>query len=106
MKHLLLLSFVFSFSAVAQTKTTFDQVAPIFEAKCLSCHGNQNKAGGVDLSGYNELLDYVVPGIAGQSDLWIQIASGSMPMGQKMTAEEKLLIKKWIVDGALPGARK
>lgn len=105
MKLVLTVALLSSFSAFAQTKTTYDAVAPILKAKCLSCHSAESKAAGVDLSGYNEVLDFVVPSDAAQSDLWIQIASGNMPMGQAMTVQEKQLIKKWIVDGALPASK-
>lgn len=87
-------------SVLAQS--TYQDVQPIIKNNCLLCHSGNVKMGSVNLEGYNELLDYVVPNEPDQSDLWIAVASGAMPMNKKMDPKEKEMIKKWIIDGARP----
>lgn len=90
---------------------TFTRVSAVFKDKCTLCHGDVgNPKGGLDL----RTLAAVVKGgdsgpavkptdLAG-SPLWDSIESGQMPPPKKepLTADEKTLIREWILGGAKP----
>lgn len=82
-------------------------VLPIFKAKCMACHSGTRKKGGVDvrtvtaLVGSGEGDGVLVRGSITKSRLWRAIDSGKMPKaGEKLTDEEKELIRRWIITGA------
>jgi len=84
------------------------QIQPIFNSKCVDCHGN---FGGLDMSSYENLMnggnsgDVVIPFDHFSSELWIRIDSGQMPPGNNdLTQNEVDLIAEWIDEGALPAA--
>lgn len=84
-------------------------ILPIFRSKCFRCHAGVEPKADLNLSESTALL---IGGSSGpairisaaeSSLLYEKIASGEMPAaGQKLTTEEKALIRKWINDGA-PG---
>jgi hypothetical protein len=81
-------------------------VLPIFKAKCIACHGSR-KRGGVDIRSVDALVasgeadGVLVRGSITKSKLWRAIDSNKMPKaGPKLTAEEKELIRRWIMAGA------
>jgi len=85
----------------------FDKhVAPIFAANCLSCHSGPKPKGDLDLSTLKSTLDAVViePGKPGESFLWEEIESDSMPPKHPLSDEDKAVIKQWIEDGAKWGS--
>lgn len=82
-------------------------IAPVFEAKCVSCHNSANKQGGVDLSSWAAATsDYniIFPGSDSTSILvWTIEGTYSFPL---MPPNERLKqnhiegIKTWIREGA------
>lgn len=87
---------------------TFASVMPIFQAHCVSCHSASTKRGGLDMSSLAAIMkggnggDEVKPGNADGSWLWSQIDGDSMPPDgkTKLTADQKKLVKDWILAGA------
>ena len=84
-----------------------DQVAPIFQRKCLSCHSGERPKGDFSLSSGKSLLadGYVEPGDAAASHLMELITStdGKVKMpkdADPLRDQEINAIRKWINDGA------
>jgi len=83
-------------------------VQPIVTAKCVTCHGKDNKTkGGLDLRTLDALHkggesgQVVVGGQLDKSPLWDSVDSGTMPPGKiKLTAAEKEMVRRWIEAGA------
>lgn len=90
-------------------------VSPTYESihreiivpRCLSCHEGERAFHHVRLSTYGELLDgelssaLVTPGEPEKSDLYLTIASGKMPKGDRaLAAEEVQAVYDWIKRGA------
>jgi cytochrome c553 len=83
-------------------------VQPIVTAKCVTCHGKDNKTkGGLDLRTLDALHKggesgpVVVGGQLEKSALWESVDSGTMPPGKvKLTASEKDTLRRWIESGA------
>ena len=86
-------------------RVTFAQhVSPIFEARCVSCHGATKKKGGLDVRTIEAIIKggesgpSVVAGDPEKSILWMRVDDGSMPpAGKPLTAAEKKAISDWIV---------
>lgn len=79
-----------------------NDVMPIFEASCTTCHGDQRK-GGLSVATYAELMaGNVITAGDGQGSRLIQlIESGKMPArGDKLTAEQVQIISDWVNQGA------
>tara|TARA_A200000159_G_scaffold129824_1_gene126319 strand:+ start:204 stop:839 length:636 start_codon:yes stop_codon:yes gene_type:complete len=94
------------FSQISYT----DQIQPIFNANCTSCHVGGGAAT-LDLTSYNGVMSGGVSGlsiISGDnvnSELYIRIilpegAAGSMPPNDPLSQEEINLIGDWINEGA------
>jgi hypothetical protein len=89
---------------------TFEEhILPIFEAKCINCHGLEKKRGSLDVRTVALLLKggdmgpSIVPGKPDQSNLVESILSNKMPppgASRKLTQKEKDLIEEWIKLGA------
>jgi mono/diheme cytochrome c family protein len=85
-----------------------NDVVPIFEAKCIKCHGVETKKEGLDMRTYDDILKgsrknvILVPGNTNES-LFIQlIIQGEMPnRGPRVTPDELQLIMDWVNQGAL-----
>ncbi len=81
-------------------------IQPIFAASCAGCHGEKKQAAGMRLDSKKVALGKVIkPGNAADSELYRRVAGLSdqarMPMGGKpLSAEQILLIKLWIEQGA------
>jgi mono/diheme cytochrome c family protein len=83
-------------------------VQPIFQAKCITCHGNNNKKkGDLDLRSLaalhkgGESGSVIVRGQPDKSPLWESVEIGTMPPGKaKLTAAEKDTVRRWIEGGA------
>jgi mono/diheme cytochrome c family protein len=69
-----------------------DNVKPIIETRCVSCHG----AGGnfPELKNYTEVSTYAVI-------VKNEVASGRMPRGAALTASQIKSIVDWVDQGAL-----
>ncbi len=99
---------------VAPAEVKFlSQIKPIFEARCVSCHGTKKKKGGLRLEPIAAAFpkgeeDWwtILPGDSGGSLLVERIKlseddDGVMPpRGDLLTDEEIMLIEKWIEQGA------
>jgi uncharacterized membrane protein len=84
-----------------------EQVQPIFEARCVECHGEESTELGLRLDTYEGVMagsDYgtVVEAGDGDGSLIIDMMeSGDMPEdGDAVPSEEIELIKAWINEGA------
>jgi len=85
------------------------QVAPIFQAKCVTCHSKTANMGGFVLSDFESLMKggshgkAIVPGKSKESRLQ-QMVEGTvqprMPMSGELEAHEIASIKLWIDQGA------
>jgi hypothetical protein len=83
-------------------------VLPVFQAKCLRCHGEYKRRGGLDLRNKAAILKggeggpALAPGSPEKSSLWIKIAGGKMPPpgADPLTDAEKALVRSWIDGGA------
>lgn len=95
-------------AAAEKVELTFEQdILPIFRAKCIRCHAGVEPKAGLNLTSPSSLLSGGKSGAALRiraaefSLLYEKVSSGKMPpVGQKLTAEEKGIIRKWINDGA------
>src|SRR5262249_61625747 len=89
----------------------FDRdVKPILTAKCLRCHGGQKTRAELDVRSKAGLLKggeggpAVVPGSPEKSLLWIHVAADKMPPGkEKLTSDQKKILREWIEQGAKGG---
>ena len=102
----IILSFAFSINYL-------DEIQPIFNASCISCHNSDSHNYSnhqLDLTSYSGLMNggesgYVItPYDASSSILYQEIDSGNMPQygsGEFLLAEQINLIADWINDGAL-----
>ena len=111
-------------TAMAEDKppTYEDHVLPVFREKCCSCHNADRKAGGLDLTSYQQMMaggnsgDVVAGGDADGSYLWQVVSHESeptMPPDADRIPDAMLkVIKEWIAggvierDGAKPVAQK
>ncbi len=85
-------------------------IQPIFERRCLSCHGETMQGGKFDLRSRDSALQGgtrgsdVVPGSAEQSRVYRRIAGLERPampaQGGALAADEVAAIKRWIDEGA------
>jgi hypothetical protein len=91
-----------------KVELTFEKdILPIIKAKCIRCHAGVEPKAGLNLTSPASLLTGGKSGAALRiraaefSLLYEMVSSEKMPpVGQKLTAEEKGLIRKWINDGA------
>ncbi len=83
------------------------QIAPILARKCLSCHTANIAKGDVILSESSQATDFIVPGKALESDLYL-VATPEEPgekpympeKGDPLTEQEAELLRRWIDQGA------
>ncbi len=84
-----------------------NDILPIFESRCIKCHGGDQTKEGLDLKTYDSLMagsengPVVTAGSADDSYLAKQIIEGEMPKrGPKLTPNEIQLVIDWINQGA------
>jgi hypothetical protein len=83
-------------------------ILPVFQSKCISCHGGLSKKGGLDLRSLTSITrggnsgPGMKPGRPEDSPVWQSLKANEMPPPNKpqLTADEKQLILKWIAGGA------
>jgi len=82
-------------------------VKPIFDAKCIKCHGVESTKEGLDMQTYENLMagsrngSVLTPGDSANSVLVDLIVRGKMPnRGQKLSTEEIQIITDWVNHGA------
>lgn len=93
----------------------FDKrVAPILSKRCLGCHNEELKNGGVSFLDRDSLLKggrrgpAIVPGKPEASVLIDSLRGDGgiqMPPGPKLPAKEVAILTKWISDGAVWGTK-
>lgn len=83
-------------------------ILPIFESRCLNCHGGNRTEEGLSLKSHAEALTgseggaVILPGDAAQSVLVEMVSTQEMPKrGPKLTPPQVQLIIDWINQGAL-----
>jgi len=83
-------------------------VLPILQVACIRCHGAKNREGNLDLRTRDNLLrggesgSTLIPGKPAESVLLKKVVSGEMPPGEsRLSAEQTLLLRRWIETGAL-----
>ncbi len=87
---------------------TFDDIRPLFQAKCWRCHGENPHKAELDLTTLAGVLKggesgpVVVPGKPDESLLYEKVHSGSMPPVKKdrLSAAEVETVRRWIAAGA------
>jgi mono/diheme cytochrome c family protein len=99
---------------------TENDVLPIFQTRCVVCHGKRKQEGGLDLRSQASRMKggksgpAIVPGKPDESLLLKRITSGQMPP-PKLLVEyfvrppsdaEVALLRKWIAGGALAGPKQ
>src|SRR5258708_21566246 len=96
---------LFPVALTAGIPTFQHDVLPMFEQRCIACHGAK-ASGGLDLRTLASVMSggtngkVVEPGKPDASRLWKMIDSGAMPMGSKsLSLEEKNLVREWIEKG-------
>jgi mono/diheme cytochrome c family protein len=100
-----------AFPAAGQRAPQFkSEVQPVLEKNCVSCHGPNQKMAGLDLSSFAGMMaggssgPVIAPNKPERSLLWNLVESGKMPMGGKLTAAEKQLLRAYIEQGRFPAA--
>ncbi|MBP52556.1 MAG: hypothetical protein CMI27_05370 [Opitutae bacterium] len=111
---LLLLLFSLPLTASVEKPNFQDDLAPIFEQSCNSCHNPDKAKGGLDLTGMNGILaggssgEVVWPGEAESSLLYLLSARleepHMPPRGEAIEQASLDMIKNWINQGLLPTA--
>ena len=100
----------------AQSLVTENDVLPIFQMRCVTCHGKRKQEGGLDLRAHAGQLrggksgPAIVPGNPEASLLYKRIVSGQMPPPKLLVEAfvrppnntEVELLRQWIAGGALP----
>ena len=106
---------------VAQaTVATETDVLPIFQMRCVLCHGKRRQEGGLDLRTLDSRLQggssgpALVPGKPEESLLLQRVLAGEMPPPDMLfesrvkppNETEVALLRKWIAEGARPAQRQ
>ena len=88
-----------------------DLIQPVLNQKCISCHNNENKSGGLNLTHLQALLeggdnaDLLIAGNALKSELFRRVTMDPNsrkfmpPNGVPLSYTETLLIQEWINNG-------
>ena len=83
-----------------------EDIQPLFDRTCNSCHSGIVKSNDLQVTEYDPLMaggksgPAVIPGDAANSLLWTQIESGKMPMVGELSAVDKAMVRDWIDAGA------
>jgi hypothetical protein len=84
-----------------------NDILPIFESRCIGCHGGERTQEGLDLKTHASLMagsdngPVVTPGDAANSLLVEMVATQKMPKrGPKLTPPQVQLITDWVNQGA------
>ena len=108
-------SLVISSAALAEDKVTYaDQVRPVLENKCFSCHNPDKKKGDLDLTSYAATMagggggSIVDPGNPSGSKLVNCVTKKEEPYmppeGSPLAAKDIEILQKWITGGVLDTA--
>lgn len=83
-----------------------EDVQPIFNRTCNSCHSGIVQLGGLQVTAYEPLMTgsftgtVVLPGDVANSRLWYMIDTNRMPLIGSLTQADKQIIRDWIAAGA------
>jgi mono/diheme cytochrome c family protein len=84
-----------------------DEVLPVFQSRCVQCHGPDRIENGVRLDTFTNVMagsnsgPILIPGDAGASVLVQMIVSGDMPRrGPRLLPGEIETISEWVNAGA------
>lgn len=84
----------------------FQAVNSIIQSRCLSCHNGGNPAGGLNLSGFTNVVASVAPGNATGSLLYQSVINDISPMPPspqpRLSNGDRAIIRNWINNGANP----
>ena len=93
----------------AEDRSLFEgQIAPLLKTHCVKCHGPSKREAQLNfstpasLAKGNDQGAVVVPHDLEASRIWEQVQADDMPPDQPLSAEQKSLLKRWIIAGA-PG---
>ncbi len=96
---------------VAEQRAAFEkEILPVFQAKCVQCHGSGKPMAGLDLRSLAAALKggtngaVIAEGFAERSILVRRLASRSMPppgTGEPLSDDQIALVQKWIDKGHL-----
>ena len=94
---------------VTQQRQAFDhQLLPLFQKRCVQCHGGEKPASGLDLRSLGSLLasnqrtPVIVEGFSEKSVLVRKLAAKEMPppgTGEPLSDEQVRMIRQWIDKG-------
>ncbi len=96
---------VFASLSLAQVPVDFTRdIQPIFQKRCVLCHGPNMQAGGLRLDSRDVALRVIQPGKSAASRL-IRMVSGTEPkvmppVGDRLDAKQIAQLKSWIDQGA------
>lgn len=92
---------------VSATVSFKNDVMPLLQSRCFTCHGGQQTNRGLDLATYDSLMagsqngPVVTAGDAANSLIIQLVASGMMPKsGAKLTPAEVQMLTDWVNAGA------
>ena len=79
-----------------------DQILPIFQNSCASCHGGTRGEAGLNFSSYDGIMKAISPGNPDKSKAYKAITSTFqlMPPDNALPEEKRILIRLWIEQGA------
>jgi uncharacterized membrane protein len=79
-----------------------EQIIPIFQNSCASCHNSAQADGGHDFSTYTAIMKAITPGNADKSEAYKAITSTFqiMPPNNPLPEDKRILIRLWIEQGA------
>ncbi len=113
---LLVLGIVFTISLIPDSRIDYSaQVKPIFNKKCITCHGGVKQQGGFSLLFRDEALantksgkPAIIPGKPGESELIRRLTATDpderMPYKHPALSKEEIkILKQWVKEGAVWG---
>ena len=88
-----------------------DNIGPLMQNYCISCHGAVLQEGGFDARTYDVVLNYTTtagnplidPGNAEESELYLRVIADGfprMPQGGSLQDDQIAMIRTWINEGA------
>lgn len=79
-----------------------DQILPIFQNSCASCHSGTHGDAGLNFSTYAGIMKAITPGDAAKSKAYQAITSTFqiMPPNNALPEDKRILIRLWIEQGA------
>src|SRR5262245_20072163 len=116
----LLRTWVDHWSSAAHGQVTENDVLPIFQMRCVVCHGKRKQEGGLDLRSQASRLKggksgpALIPRKPDESQLMQKITSGQMPPPKLLfeyfvrppTSPEVETLRNWIAGGARPAPKE